>query len=398
MEKQGTYSDNGLFTAANPLTFSDTMKFASSGMAEFEISEPGGKKKISHCCAWTALIMYLVMLTGGLGLLAYQVFVKIPSDMNSKEQVNGSPSREKLSGHFDNDTVQRQAFLETKSQREETLSYISSLKEEIHLIKLSNQQLEWKMANATGPVGPKGEKGDIGEPGSQGIQGEVGAKGDMGPRGLMGATGERGEKGDQGLRGPQGEKGDQGGKGSKGDPGAPGVQGEKGLQGNLGPAGPKGEPGIKGQIGDKGAQGSQGIQGEVGAKGDMGPRGLMGATGERGEKGDQGLRGMAGPSGMPGAKGDQGVSGSKGLPGSPGPRGTQGMKGEKGEASSIPGPQGEKGAKGEKGSKGDPDVQLVNTNIWLYILRAITLVNIDVETKCKSLKKEANLRVFPAVF
>lgn len=63
--------------------------------------------------------------------------------MNSKEQ-------EKLSGNFDNDsvTVQRQALVETTSQREE--NSVSSLKEEIHLIKLSNQQLQWKMANVTG--------------------------------------------------------------------------------------------------------------------------------------------------------------------------------------------------------------------------------------------------------
>ncbi|XP_066465606.1 macrophage receptor MARCO [Tiliqua scincoides] len=313
MEKQGANNDSGLFTDTSRLPFSDRMTFASPGMATFEINEPRSKKKISKCCTWTALIMYLVVLTGVLGLLAYQVYVKIPSDINSTRQVNSAPSQEKMLGHFYNDTVQRQAFLETKSQRNE--NFISSLKEEIHLIKLSNQQLQWKMANFTGIPG------------------------------IPGSPGARGEKGETGSAGPKGEKG------NAGEPGAPGIQGEKGLQGNLGPAGPKGEPGIKGQTGNKGAQGTQGIQGEVGTKGDMGPRGLMGATGEKGEKGDQGPRGFQGPSGMPGAQGEKGVSGNNGLPGFPGSKGTQGAKGE---ASIIPGPQGQKGDQGQKGSKGDP--------------------------------------------
>lgn len=63
-------------------------------------------------------------------------------------QVNSSPTHEKMVGNFDNVTVQSQAFLGTKPKREE--NYISSLKEEIHLLKLSNQQLQWKMTNVTG--------------------------------------------------------------------------------------------------------------------------------------------------------------------------------------------------------------------------------------------------------
>lgn len=38
MEKQSAYSDSGLFADSNLLTFSDKMKFASPGMATFEIS------------------------------------------------------------------------------------------------------------------------------------------------------------------------------------------------------------------------------------------------------------------------------------------------------------------------------------------------------------------------
>lgn len=313
MEKQSAYSDSGLFADSNLLTFSDKMKFASPGMATFEISEPRSKKKISKYCIWTVLIMYLLVLTGILGLLAYQVFIKLPNDINSMRQVNSSPTQEKMVGNFDNVTVQSQAFLGTKPKREE--NYISSLKEEIHLLKLSNQQLQWKMTNVTGIPG------------------------------IPGPPGAQGEKGDTGSVGPKGEKG------NTGEPGAPGVKGEKGLQGIVGPSGPKGEPGIKGQTGNKGAPGSQGIQGEVGAKGDLGPRGLRGATGEKGEKGDQGPRGIEGPSGIPGVKGEKGDSGRDGLPGHPGSRGT---KGEQGKASIIPGPRGEKGDQGQKGSKGEP--------------------------------------------
>nr|XP_056717576.1 macrophage receptor MARCO [Euleptes europaea] len=344
-------------------THTDKMNFASSEIAAFEISEPKSRKRCSKSCTWTFVIVYLIMLTAGLGILAYTVY-----KMHKRiDQINETcpPLPEKLMSH--NETGQMKTFLETNFQRGEG-SWIRNLKEEIHIIKMSNQQLQLKIDNVTehfegkGIPGPPGAKGERGVPGTKGDQGNKGEKGD---HGLNGSKGDRGPKGDghpgpkgdngipgmRGLPGVQGEKGTAGPKGTKGERG---MSGEKVNASHLMLTGPKGEPGMKGEMGEKG---SQGIQGKPGEKGDVGPPGLTGATGQKGDRGDQGNQGLQGPKGNQGEtgnKGDPGLPGREGLKGDQGASGARGLPGEKGSKGSTgdPGHEGGPGAKGEKGEKG----------------------------------------------
>ncbi|KAH0621342.1 hypothetical protein JD844_022507 [Phrynosoma platyrhinos] len=287
--------------------------------------------------------MYLTVLTAGLGLLTYEVY-KLRKDLDNMKE--GTPLKGKLKSHFSNDTVQKENIFGTHSQRREE-NWIRSLKEEIQIIKLSNQHLHWKMANVTDQLENNEIRGLPGLPGSKGERGIPGMKGDQGSKG------DRGEKGDAGLRGSKGEPGSAGTglPGQKGEAGLTGPGGERGAKGDLGPVGPKGESGLKGDMGEKGLQGLPGPQGEAGVKGAMGPRGPVGEPGQKGEQGEQGLRGLEGLQGFPGHPGEKGVPGNMGPPGQPG---LQGAKGEKGAASKLPGVPGQKGDQGEKGSKGDP--------------------------------------------
>uniref|UniRef100_A0A670IDA3 Uncharacterized protein n=1 Tax=Podarcis muralis TaxID=64176 RepID=A0A670IDA3_PODMU len=314
----GSDKDTGSFT------FSDKMKFSASGFTPFEIDEPKGQKKTCKRCISALVTIYLILLTAGFGLLAYKVY-EMNKDLE-KNKVN-LPLAEKLASYFVNDTMLANDIeqMEASSQRKGD-NWVRNLKEEIHIIKLSNQHLEWRMTNFTEQLESHALQGPPGPPGA----GLPGPKGEIGSPGMRGPPGTQGEKGDTGTMGPKGSKGEQGLQGLNG------LDGEKGSEGNLGPAGPKGEPGTKGEMGDRGPQGLPGLQGPAGGKGDLGPRGPVGLTGEKGMQGERGLPGTRGPQGPPG---QPGPAGSMAPPGSPGPKGAQGEKGQKGEASTLRGIQ-----------------------------------------------------------
>ncbi|XP_008118996.1 macrophage receptor MARCO isoform X1 [Anolis carolinensis] len=375
MDNPGTNSDDEFFRSIGTFTFSDKKVLTSPTITSFEINEPKSQKKPSNCCIWAVLIIYLALLTAGVGLLTYEVY-KLHKDKDNIKQ--GPPLTGQPDSHFANDTIQKETFFGTNSQRGED-NWITRLNEEIQIIKLNNQHLYWKIANVTGqlenneirgPPGLPGAKGDRGIPGIKGDQGSKGDRGEKGDTGLRGSKGEPGtngfglpgQKGEAGIKGTrgapgvQGEKGEPGAMGPKGlngeqgFPGLTGPVGEKGAKGDFGSAGPKGEPGLKGDMGEKGLRGNPGPQGEAGGKGAMGPTGPAGNPGQKGEQGARGLPGLNGIHGLPGDKGDPG---NRGLPGPPG---LQGAKGEKGAASNLPGVPGPKGDRGQKGSKGDPGI------------------------------------------
>ncbi|XP_026570413.1 macrophage receptor MARCO isoform X2 [Pseudonaja textilis] len=300
MENFNNFSedDNKIFS------LSDKMTFASSGITSFQISEPQNKKKTCRCCVWSVFIIYLVMLTGGMGFLAYEVYTMHKFINNMKE------AREAMiMNHLVNNvTMENEIFFGINAQSGQE-NWIHNLKHEIHVMKLSNQHLQWEMANITDQIKSNMTQG-----------------------------------------GPPGPKGERGVPGIKGDQGFSGLDGEKGSKGDLGPAGLKGEPGMKGEMGEMGPRGLPGSKGEPGERGITGPRGLTGPPGEKGEKGNQGQEGQPGHSGLPGPQGNKGAAGNVGPPGAPGPKGE---KGEAGAVSQVPGPRGQKGDQGQKGSKGD---------------------------------------------
>ncbi|XP_048342000.1 macrophage receptor MARCO [Sphaerodactylus townsendi] len=344
------------------LTQTAKMNFVPSGIAAFEISEPKSQKRCSKSCKWTFVIVYLIMLTAGFGMLAYTVY-QMHKQIDQIYEIN-LPLTEKLVSHFPNGTGQMKTFLETNFQRGEG-SWVRNVKEEIHIIKLSNQQLQLKIDNITeqfegksipGPPGPKGErgvpgaKGDQGNKGDKGDPGLKGNKGDQGPKGV-GLPGPKGDNGTPGMRGPPGVQGEKGTAGPKGTKGDQGLSGEKGEANHHVLTGPKGEPGMKGEMG---SQGFSGIQGKPGEKGNVGPQGLAGAAGQKGDRGDRGDQGLLGPKGNQGEKGnkgDSGLQGTQGLKGDQGASGSRGLPGEKGSTGS-PGYPGQKGEPGEKGERG----------------------------------------------
>ncbi|TFK07649.1 EKC/KEOPS complex subunit TPRKB-like [Platysternon megacephalum] len=294
------------------LTMSDKIRFASSGTTTFELYEPQSKKKPSACCVWTALAIYLMTLTLGLGLLALKVF-NMQEEIRKIQREDDSHLPEELVIPFYNETLPERSFYRKSTRDDETL--IESLEEEINTIRISNHNLLMRMNNITLAAGQLGIKGEPGPPGGKG------EKGDMGLRGPPGSKGEPGSKGIPGGVGAPGAKGDKGEAGLRGPPGENGSKGDRGL------AGPKGEPGMKG---DRGPTGLQGSKGEVCEKGEMGPRGPVGAPGNKGdagfigqhgEKGSRSHFGIPGPKGEPGMKGSKGVMGPRGLPGSKGDRG-----------------------------------------------------------------------------
>lgn len=381
MENPKSYNEDGISNNTKTSTMSDKIRFASSGTTTFELYEPHSKKKPSACCVWTALAIYIMALTLGLGLLALKVF-NMQEEIRKLQREDDSPLAEKLVSPFYNETLSERSFYRKNPRGEETL--IESLEEEINTIRVSNHHLWMRMNNITlaagqlgikgepGPPGGKGEKGDMGlrgpagskgEPGSKGIgfPGEKGEKGNPGEKGADGLSGPGGaQKGEKGSDGKDGTPGIEGPKGTKGDQGLRGPPGEDGSKGDRGLTGPKGEPGMKG---DRGPTGLQGSKGEVGEKGEMGRRGQTGAPGNKGDAGRvgaPGLPGQKGEAGIPGPKGEQGDSGFRGQHGEsrrciPGPKGERGMKGSKGDM----GPRGLPGSKVE--SYSDPRIRLVGT-------------------------------------
>ncbi|XP_039351543.1 macrophage receptor MARCO isoform X2 [Mauremys reevesii] len=395
MENPKSYNEDGISNNTKTSTMSDKIRFASSGTTTFELYEPHSKKKPSACCVWTALAIYIMALTLGLGLLALKVF-NMQEEIRKLQREDDSPLAEKLVSPFYNETLSERSFYRKNPRGEEPL--IESLEEEINTIRVSNHHLWMRMNNITlaagqlgikgepGPPGGKGEKGDMGlrgpagskgEPGSKGIgfpgeKGEKGNPGEKGPEGLSGPGGaQKGEKGSDGkdgtpgipggvgapgAKGDKGEAGIEGPKGTKGDQGLRGPPGEDGSKGDRGLTGPKGEPGMKG---DRGPTGLQGSKGEVGEKGEMGRRGQTGAPGNKGDAGRvgaPGLPGQKGEAGIPGERGPEGEKGQRGVAGIPGPKGEQGdsgFRGQHGESRRcIPGPKGERGMKGSKGDMG----------------------------------------------
>ncbi|XP_074822900.1 macrophage receptor MARCO [Natator depressus] len=379
MENPKSYTEDEISSDSKMFTMSDKIRFASSATTTFELYEPQSKKKPSACCVWTALAIYLMTLTIGLGLLALKVF-NMQEEIRKIQREDNSYIPEELVSPFYNETLPESNFYRKNTRGEETL--IESLEEEINTIRVSNHNLLMRMNNITlaagqlgikgepGPPGGKGEKGDMGLRGPAGSKGEPGSKG----IGFPGEKGEKGLPGRVGAPGAKGEAGIEGPKGTKGDQGVQGPSGEDGSKGDSGLAGPKGESGMKG---DRGPTGLRGSKGEVGEKGEMGPRGPIGAPGNKGDAGQSdlnagapGLPGQKGEAGKPGPKGEQGDSGVRGLPGekgsrwnsgSPGPKGEPGMKGAKGDM----GPRGLPGSKGDRAEPGEryshPNIRLNGT-------------------------------------
>ncbi|XP_023958423.2 macrophage receptor MARCO isoform X3 [Chrysemys picta bellii] len=361
MENPKSNNEDGISNDTKILTMSDKIRFASSGTTTFELYEPQSKKKPSACCVWTALAIYLMTLTLGLGLLAIKVF-NMQEEIRKIQREDDSHLPEELVIPFYNETLPERSFYRRNTKDEETL--IESLEEEIDTIRVSNHNLLMRMNNITLAAGQLGIKGEPGPPGGKG------EKGDMGPRGPAGSKGEPGSKG-IGFPGEKGEKGIPGGvgapgaKGDKGEAGFRGLPGEDGSEGDRGLAGPKGEPGMKG---DRGPTGLQGSKGEVGKKGEMGPKGSIGVPGNKGDAGRvgaPGLPGQKGEAGIPGPKGEQGNSGFRGQHGESsrhfgiqGPKGEPGMKGSKGD-------MGPRGLPGNKGDRGEPAERYSNPNIRL---------------------------------
>ncbi|XP_058665823.1 macrophage receptor MARCO [Ammospiza caudacuta] len=332
--------------------------------------EPRSQKKASTCCTWTALSLYLLLLTAGQGMLMYKVF-KMQKEILELQEQNASYTEEILQRSSASHLALSRSPTWKNFLMGQEESWRRSLEEEITIIKSNNANLMMRMSNITLVAGPPGRKGDPGVPGlrgppgtkgdrgTDGAQGEKGSKGAPGPAGPSGGPGVKGEKGEMGLAGPQGQKGD---KGEKGDPGFPGIMGPKGEQGlpgapgaqgspgKPGLPGQKGEAGAAGQLGPPGSPGPEGRPGQKGEKGDQGPKGSPGAQGIAGLKGAQGEQGIAGPPGQKGAKGDQGPAGTPGPAGQKGSKGDYGSKGQKGEP-------GLKGAKGETGFTGSPGLK-----------------------------------------
>ncbi|OXB73159.1 UNVERIFIED_CONTAM: hypothetical protein H355_007419 [Colinus virginianus] len=293
------------------LSISDKIGFTSAATTTFQISEPQTQRKPSACCARTALVIYLLLLTVGQVLLAYKVF-KMKEEMLKCQENNAFHAEEMIGRSYADNLLLEKNVTEWNLGHEE--NWRKHLEKEITVIKRSNANLMLMMSNITLLAGHPGRKG---EPGPPGLQGPPGMKGDRGIQGFPGVKGEMGQKGDPGIRGPMGPPGNQGvpgqpgfngSAGERGPPGPPGPSspGQKGEKGDLGP---KGSPGNMGPKGEKGDKGVQGIEGQKGTRGDQGPPGIQGPPGQKGSKGDYGSKGLKGEPGAKGDKGDQGISG-----------------------------------------------------------------------------------------
>ncbi|OXB58402.1 hypothetical protein ASZ78_012430 [Callipepla squamata] len=330
------------------LSISDKIGFTSAATTTFQISEPQTQRKPSACCARTALVIYLLLLTVGQVLLAYKVF-KMKEEMLKCQENSAVHAEEMIGRSYADNLLLEKNFTEWDLGHEE--NWRKHLEKEITVIKRSNTNLMLMMSNITllagmaqflhagclvgeswffsttskiglnwgkscsegitmARFGHPGRKGEPGPPDYvyqlisvshiSGLQGPPGMKGDRGIQGFPGVKGEMGQKGDPGIRGPMGPPGNQGVPGQpgfNGSVGEPGHPGQKGEAGNMGPKGEKGDKGV------------QGIEGQKGTKGDQGPPGIQGPTGQKGSKGDYGSKGLKGEPGAKGDKGDQGISG-----------------------------------------------------------------------------------------
>ncbi|KAM6078886.1 macrophage receptor MARCO [Theristicus caerulescens] len=353
MKIKDTCREEGNLSDMSTFSISDKIGFASAATTTFQISEPRIQRKPSTCCAWTALVVYLLLLTVGQGLLAYKVF-KMQREILRFQEQNTSYTEEILESSFDDKLLSEGNVIKNHIGREENWRRI--LEEEITIIKSSNANLMMRMNNITLIAGPPGLKGDRGPPGLQGT------KGDQGIQGFQGLQGEKGSKGDSGPAGPSGERGVKGEKGEMGVPGLQGQKGEMGKKGDTGPHGPMGPqgqqgapglPGLKGSTGEPGHPGQKGEAGVIGQRGPVGIPGLDGKPGQKGEKGDPGPSGSQGIQGIAGLKGEKGDSGETGLPGQKGAKGEQGLPGSPG----LTGQKGSKGDYGSQGPKGQPGVK-----------------------------------------
>ncbi|XP_029461200.1 macrophage receptor MARCO isoform X2 [Rhinatrema bivittatum] len=401
MEVVDSNSEETIINAKSFMNAGDMM-FPLNEMSMFDMSGTKKKGNSPRQCILVAVLVYLAVLTVGIGLLAYIVF-HLQKEVKNVQQMQGFISQENYARSSSNETEVK-AISETfvSATKDENSSRSHDLFNKVHNLcwKLNNAKTCSGLENAKqwddfekeiqnlsmridsiiripGPAGPKGSKGDSGAPGEQGQKGEPGLKGEEGHPGKPGTKGNDGMKGEQGKNGEQGlkgdtgpagaggapgapgEKGDPGSDGAKGDPGQKGENGDPGDKGLEGVAGPAGEPGIaalKGEKGDPGTNGDPGVPGIAGLRGEQGEKGEAGTPGQQGEKGDQGNAGIIGPEGQRGSKGDNGLTGTKGEHGDKGASGLRGLTGPPGP----PGPPGVKGAKGEPaGSSIDTNVRLV---------------------------------------
>ncbi|XP_044522561.1 macrophage receptor MARCO [Gracilinanus agilis] len=366
METKETFKEEEDNCYTNRLTVAEQMMFSS--VETFEISESKPKKKCGGNCIMSAIIIYLVLFTAGVGFLVIQVLslqkemasqrlrllrlesLLFPNETLQSPQDESDPSFSYiLSSQSDpNIKNERQLLLEIEKEITEVQTSQKELRERINDIA-TNPEYQGRKGEPGAP-GPQGEKGVAGSPGGPGVKGEKGLSGRDGIPGLPGPRGPPGDPGAAGIQGPKGIPGE------RGPAGVAGSQGEKGIKGDVGLIGPKGEAGAKGDKGDLGVPGSKG---EVGQKGDKGMTGLQGLPGLNGIAGEPG---QPGKNGSPGTKGEPGQSGVNGIPGIAGLPGASGAKGEPGKNGSVgppgpPGLSGQPGAPGAKGDKGDTGSQ-----------------------------------------
>ncbi|XP_007494127.2 macrophage receptor MARCO [Monodelphis domestica] len=366
METQETFKEEEGNCYTNRLTAAEQMMFSS--VETFEISESKPKKKCGGNCITSAIIIYLILFTVGVGFLVMQVLslqkemasqrfrlLRLESLLFPNETLQSPPEESDPSFSY---VLSSQSDPNIKNERHLLLA----IEKEINEVQTSQKELRERMNNITmnpefpgrkgepGSPGQKGEKGVAGSPGGPGVKGEKGISGRDGTPGQPGPKGPPGDPGSVGIQGPKGIPGE------RGPAGVAGPQGEKGIKGDAGLMGPKGEAGAKGDKGDLGAIGSKG---EVGQKGDKGMTGLQGIPGLNGIAGEPG---QPGKNGSPGTKGEPGQPGVNGIPGIPGLPGASGAKGEPGKNGSVglpglPGLSGQIGAPGKKGDKGDAGSQ-----------------------------------------
>ncbi|XP_063284587.1 macrophage receptor MARCO isoform X2 [Pelobates fuscus] len=277
------------------------------------------------------LVVYLLIMTVGIGYLTYREFRLnrdleefkqqifhiqcLPFKGNMTQDAPGVPNP-----HLD-DIIDDVNFT-VQSAEDWGPGRLRDLEKQIEFIRIRNGDLELRINNISlipglpgsrGEPGPPGGPGLKGEKGDEGLQGLKGEAGTPGNHGLAGPPGQPGPSGEKGSSGRNGDKGERGADGLPGSPGEPGNPGEKGSKGDPGQTGETGLPGSPGRAGEKGERGVLGSKGNPGPKGDQGPPGLLGPPGV---KGDVGGIGPQGPKGSQGEKGSPGSQGPPGLPGS----------------------------------------------------------------------------------
>ncbi|XP_035249998.1 macrophage receptor MARCO [Anguilla anguilla] len=383
-----------IFSQSNPLYDKD-MSLTRADHSAFNCSDKDSKtehKKGGKGCI-SALVLYLLLLTGLNAFLIYEVIIlqkefqsivaplivkKLGDSSNNVSLGVGPPlTREELRPLLINaslETASLRAGLEALQTQVASVCGVGGdlgvLKTDLDLINSSTLLLQRKLDSLRlkpgppGLPGPRGLKGAQGDLGAAGPRGEKGSQGNRGPQGDPGSNGEKGDRGEIGETGPSGPAGERGPPGVDGPPGRPGPagqpgqtgqkgeQGQQGPKGETGTAGAKGDRGLPGALGQTGPPGDKGQPGNHGVAGTQGPPGPAGVKGSKGDSGTSGIPGPRGPPGATGAKGDMGTKGNVGPVGQKGTPGVQGSPGKKGD-SGLTGLQGPKGSTGDKGSKGE---------------------------------------------